>query len=580
MAFLVCGAALDGHVHADMAIGWTRRYPLRGRVDVDGLDLTPFLADLAPGRTVSGSASGHAVLTGGALRDLGALAGEVTVSHARVMAEGVPLETAAPVRIALRGDGFDVLDARLTGPDSHLTVAGGGSVQGGLALRLDGSIGLGFAGTLFSSTVQEASGRVRVQARVEGPPDDPAVFGSAAFKDATIRVPALEPPIEQLSGELLFNRRRISLANAHARFGGGQVDLNGTANISDRALLRYSLSTTFAHVTLEPEEGLEVGLSGDATLAWQRGERLPTLRGKISIDHARYTRRVDLAPTLGELNRPTRAPIGPYDPADDHIALDLELVSRAPIRVRNNLADMDLTIASAERPFRLVGTDQRVGAIGTVRVPRGKLRFRSTELDVLRGVVQFDDRTDLNPSFDLTAVTTIHRKEDLTGPSWRITLNAHGNLDGFRIDASSVPPMSQRDLMLLLTIGMTSAETERLQAGDLGSTALEALTAVSGVDEQVTDALRVIDTISLTTVYSQQTNRPEPQVTIGKQLSDHLRLSASTGLSSTTRDVSTSLEWQLGAHTSLQASYDNVNRATASSFGNLGVDFRWRLEIE
>jgi translocation and assembly module TamB len=163
--------------------------------------------------------------------------------------------------------------------------------------------------------------------------------------------------------------------------------------------------------------------------------------------------------------------------------------------------------------------------------------------------------------------------------SWRILLHAHGNLDGFRLDARSVPDMSQQDVVLLLTMGMTTAEMQQTQASDLGGTAVEALASVSGVGEQVARALP-IDELSVTTAYSQRSGRPEPQVTVGKRISDRVRLSASTSLGSENRMMRTGVELQINDQTSVQASYDNVNRESSSSFGNLGVDLRWRLEFE
>jgi len=127
---------------------------------------------------------------------------------------------------------------------------------------------------------------------------------------------------------------------------------------------------------------------------------------------------------------------------------------------------------------------------------------------------------------------------------------------------------------------MTSAELEQLQAGDVGSTlAVEALAAVTGIDREVQRALPVIDDFSVSSRYSARTNRTEPQVTVGKRISDRVRLTASTGISESS-EVRASVEWRLGEQTSVQAVYDNYNTTTASTLGNVGVDLHWRLEFE
>ena len=68
-------------------------------------------------------------------------------------------------------------------------------------------------------------------------------------------------------------------------------------------------------------------------------------------------------------------------------------------------------------------------------------------------------------------------------------------------------------------------------------------------------------------------------MTIGRRISDRVRLTASTGISEST-EVRAGVEWRLGEQTSVQAVYDNYSTTTASSLGNLGVDLHWRLEFE
>ncbi len=151
------------------------------------------------------------------------------------------------------------------------------------------------------------------------------------------------------------------------------------------------------------------------------------------------------------------------------------------MRIANNIIDAEVSIEDTERPFRIVGTDQRFGAIGTLTIPRGVVYFRNAAFDVRRGVIEFDDPSRVDPNFDVSATTEVRRSGDLTAANWRITLSAVGNSDSFRLDTRSDPELSQEDIVLLLTVGMTRSEAEQLQAGDLGSTlALEALTAATG----------------------------------------------------------------------------------------------------
>ncbi len=102
---------------------------------------------------------------------------------------------------------------------------------------------------------------------------------------------------------------------------------------------------------------------------------------------------------------------------------------------------------------------------------------------------------------------------------------------------------------------------------------------MSGADRAVKNAIPVIDDFRFGSGYSSRTGRTEPQVTIGKRITDDVRANVTTGLAED-RELRSNIEWRLGQRTSVQGSYDNINDVSSSTVGNVGVDFRWRLEFQ
>src|SRR5207237_6059799 len=101
----------------------------------------------------------------------------------------------------------------------------------------------------------------------------------------------------------------------------------------------------------------------------------------------------------------------------------------------------------------------------------------------------------------------------------RITLNAHGDADTLKVTLASDPGLSQEDIVLLLTVGMTRAEIDRGAASSLGETVgLEALSALTGADKAVKTIVPLIDEFRFGTGYSSKTGRTEPTVTLGKRI--------------------------------------------------------------
>jgi translocation and assembly module TamB len=576
MAFLLCGDALRDQISVDMAVGWTSQLPLRGVVSFDQLDLAPFLAGSLPGAASRGVLQGRMHFDDGAL-DNDTYGGDLDIARLEVEVEGIPIHNDGPIDIHfVRGEGR-IRRMALVGPGTQLDVSGRASLRTGLRTRVDGVVDLGLLATT-SPTITDAQGRLELKVRISGDAMDPSVFGEARVVDGAFRFAGFPVPLEELGGQVTFSAHRLIFEDFRARLGSGWVDLGGVATIADGGLRDYAFDVAVRDAALRPMAGVDLGFDAQARLHWDPAMRLPRLVGQVQLERLVYSRATSLSPTLGELNRPERELLGDYDAANDNLDIELTITGR-PIRVRNNLMTVDIAIADRDRPFQIVGTDQRLGVLGQLAVQRGNVRFRNALLEMRSGDIRFDDPTRINPSFDVTAETDI-RTRNLDQNNWRISLHAFGNLDAFRLDARSDPSASEQDILLLLTIGLTTAQAQSLQAADLGGAALEAVSSLSGVNDEVSDALQVIDDFAITTMYSTRTNRPEPQVTIGKRIAERVRLTASTSLTGDTREVRAGVEWQLGDQTSIQAGYDNINRETQSSFGNVGIDFHWRIEFE
>jgi translocation and assembly module TamB len=340
---------------------------------------------------------------------------------------------------------------------------------------------------------------------------------------------------------------------------------------------------------------------------------IPDVKGTVELTNFSYTRPIALNLSLSQLGRAPRTNVETYDPANDMVRFSINLVSPRPLKFSNNLVEMDLEVV--QPGLVLSGTNQRLGARGMLRVlPDSKLQLRNNEFLVREGFVRFDNPLKIVPKVDLRAQTEYRRYASSAGPEqpasgavsspegagtsgasaspisaatstsaagvWRITLQARGEADNLQVTLSSDPPLSQEDIVLLLTIGMTRAEIDRGATAALGETVgLEALSALTGADKAVKTIVPLIDEFRFGTGYSSRTARTEPTVTIGKRITNNVRASVTTGVSED-REVRSNIEWRLNRQISVQGSYDNLNDVSSSPLGNIGLDFRWRLEFE
>jgi translocation and assembly module TamB len=430
--------------------------------------------------------------------------------------------------------------------------------------------------------------------------------GELHVRGGELAAKGLPSVVSDIDIDVRATTTEIAVTRATAKLAGGTISARGSVPLKGLTPGTLDATVLARGIHLSPADGVNATLDADLGIS-MNGEdtgggtlaQLPHVTGDILVTQFDYTRPINLTSDLGLAGRAKRTVVDTYDPSLDALTLDLRIRSRAPLRIRNNLVEVSLGIDSGA--LTVSGTNQRLGLRGDLKAQQGgRFHLRGNDFDIRQAYIRFDDPTRIAPNVDVIAVTEYRRYTDTTaaaaagagssgtssvaasGNLWRITLHAYGDADNLRLDMTSDPPLSQEDIVLLLTIGMTRAEVDQLQAGSLGaSAALEALATVSGADRAVKQAIPVIDDFRFGSAYSPKTGRTEPQVTVGKRLTDNVRASVTTGLTSDQdRELRSNIEWRLNQRVSVQGSYDNINDVTSSTVGNVGVDFRWRLEFE
>jgi translocation and assembly module TamB len=454
--------------------------------------------------------------------------------------------------------------------------------------------------------VDRAAGTLAGNLHLTGKASSPTISGELHAKGDEIEVHDFPTAITDLSLDVKATGDGLSAKGA-AKVAGGTASFEASAPMRGLEIGAVDAKMALRDVRLAPEAGVSVALDADLGLAFDPAQSsaasLPRVSGDVLIQSLDYTRPVSLNADLASLaTRAKRTVVATYDPALDFVTLDLRVRSRAPMVIKNNLVEVQLAIDSGT--LDVTGTNQRVGLRGALRtLPGGRFHFQASDFDVQHGLLRFDDPTRIAPNVDITAVTEYRRYTDSSagaaagantanGPAaasaggtrggslWRITLHAFGDADNLRVDMTSEPALSQEDIVLLLTVGMTRAELDQLQASSLGaSIALNYLGAASGADRAVKKALPIIDDFRFGSAYSTVTGKTEPQLTVGKRLTNDVRASVTAGLSED-RELRSNIEWRLNNRLSVQGSYDNINDVSSSALGNLGVDLRWRLEFE
>ncbi len=444
--------------------------------------------------------------------------------------------------------------------------------------------------------VTRAMGLLSGSVKIRGPASQPEFDGQLKVRGGEFAFKGLPGGFTSVDVDLVADENEARVTRASGHFLGGDVAMTGRIPLKDGHFGVAEASILARQLYVSPLEGLKATVDAELQLSMNpnastASARLPFLGGDVTITSFDYTRPITI--DLTGFRGSNRTNVESYDPTLDAITLGLDVRSRVPLRIRNNLIEAELAIDA--RGLRVSGTNQRIGLRGEMMtMAGGHVRVFANDFEVQKGTIRFDDSTRIVPRVDFTALTEYRRYSNTlatgasggtsggiaSGSLWRITLHAYGDADDLKVDMTSDPALSREDIFFLLTIGLTRAEVDQVRAGSVyASAAFEAIGTVSGVDRAVKQAIPVIDDFRPGTAYSPRSGRVEPNITVGRRLGENFRARLTSGLAEDPQLRST-LEWRLGRTVTVEPSYDRTNTVSSSNVGNFGLDFRWRLEFD
>lgn len=515
---------------------------------VSDTSLDPYVRAFQPGLSpyTTAVANGTVRVTG-SLADIDNLLVEATVDRLDLGFFDYRLRNEAPVRIALDRHAVRITDMRLVGEDTELDVSGVVNLHDErIAVRATGDANLGILQGFVSDV--RSSGRVAVQATLEGPMRSPLVTGRMDVENGRIRHFALPHALENISGVVRFDSRGITLDELSARLGGGPVLFGGRIDIEGYRPGRLDVDVRGQDMRLRFPEGMRSVV--DADLALQGTVEAATLSGNVIVRNAVYTRRFETGGGILELAGGAASQSG--GPLESTLPLryDVRITAPSTLRIENNTARVVATV-----DVQLRGTYDRPLLFGRVDIDRGEFNFEGKRYVVNRGTIDFNNSTRIEPFFDIETETRVR----VPGQTYRVTVRAAGTFERLTPEFSSDPPLpTEIDVLGLLFSDVAPGRDVELRRYSTNVTpqqqllrdrATRALTgALSAEVGRVVEQTFGVDTFQLTPSLAdpnQQSSRLDPaaRLTIGKRLSDRIYLTYSRSLSSSTSDQIILLEY-------------------------------------
>jgi len=552
--------------------GGAMSFEARAEVDVE--DVTRFLPGGPPAglrARVRGEARAE-----GSLRTLAATRAQLDLSEVQGGYGDFRVQNQGPVQIATADGRVEVRALTLVGVNTELVVSGSREADGKLSLGADGTLDLRLLGGLLPG-IARPHGRLQVEGYVSGTLADPLLVGTGRLREAGFQIRDLPVTFSALSGDLAFSQNRVIFDRLPALVNGGRAELSGEAELQRFVPTKVRASAKLDEVNLRIPATLPSTVTGQLAVTGTWDSML--LSGRLDVIRALYTERVDLEKSLLEFRRRTAAP-RVFDRKGEWLRFDVALVLGGDIRIEN-----DLVRGGVRGELTLTGTVGTPGLVGSVALAPGSVAtFRGHDFTLTHAVADLTERRRIRAQLDVHGEAQVR--------DYQILMHTFGPFEDPQLQLSSVPALTQEDIITLLSVGFTSRDTAVTSGvgGAATAAAAQALFTAAGLDEQVKRFLprggAVRDfSLRITSAYSESSSRVVPKAEFETKVKEWLRLRYQAPIAEANqgRGQQAQLELRLGQGTgkkfhwgaSAQVQWDNDSPVVAD---DVGADLRLRLE--
>lgn len=515
---------------------------LAGEVQGEVLSLRALAAALTGDEMpVGGTTAARARVTSGAGGNV-TLDGEI--ERASIELEGEQMDLDGPTPFKIAGGTLLLERAVLAGPRSRLELACSLDARGALSVSVDGEVPAALLAVVWPEG--KPRGTVTASLAITGSPSDPRLTGTAGIRDGAIVLPGVPGDITDIAGTVALVGSELRIDDLHFQLAGGEARCSGRVLLDPELELDILVRAGGVPWKLLPR--FSPILAGDVRVSGRLDRLL--ISGELTVEDASFREQINLNTLVldkvfarervaEESGNPITLNVGILIPG----TLDINTL---PLRLQGR------------GKLRLVGTTQRLGLIGRVdALPGGEFELSNQRYEIDRATVTFTQPDRIDPAFDILARAWVDNVE--------VTVSAVGTLDRFTPTFSSNPPMSQTDIIGLLSSGKRGDEGDPKSVSAAASTFINGQLA-SAVSTRARSLLNV-DQLRLDPASTTSTGESTTRMTVAQQLTRNWTVSVSSNLSSNREQVVHSV-WRVGQGLLIEA--------MRNGDGSYSAGFKWQ----
>ncbi|ORU00960.1 protein of unknown function DUF490 [Anaerovibrio sp. JC8] len=569
-----CSATLDNRVITIKSLTGTEgehgRFTVMGTVDLDGeLSLTADASNIDAGALagaagyvgdITGKVNCHVEAAGETVNPMA----EITLTGENLGVQGAALDSISG-KFKLQDKTVHITEPfiakKMVGNNANRVVVSGYAPLG--AFRSDASdsneqmnlkvsledADLSLLPTL-SKYIEWAVGPTDGTVNITGTANHPSFEGNIVVSDGAYKIKGVTKPVTDVGLRLSMLGSTFMLENCTGRMGEGTYKLTGYAEVDGLTPVSYHLGfdadkldvkCDFFRGPLTTTINLDSLETPDGTI--------PKLSGRLFLEN-------DVISTPPIPTDSTEMP---------EVGLDFDVELGKGVRfVSANLGNLLLV---GEAHFK--GTTLAPHTSGAITVKKGTVNYLKTNFMVYEGAINFNRNDSLYPSITLKAGTKV--------ASTHVYVSLEGPVEHMRFKLMSSPPMSEQNIIQLLTLrsDFNANMSDSAKFAAMFNVGLQ-MTVLSEVETALRNAL-ALDLFSIERDTSEYLNKKTGDknyaevynIKLGKYISDRFLLTYTKSVN--TNDYRAGIEYELTDNTELIYYRDEDN---ANIFG-IGARFRF-----
>lgn len=425
----------------------------------------------------------------------------------------------------------------------------------------------------FIETIKDIGGTLNSRLTISGKLDNPDIIGNLELDSLTFRPAYVENKFNQGLVRISFNHHNINLDSLYVRSDSGLVTASGNVIYGQGKVTDVDLHAGIDKLKLDGPRIFSLYLKS-ADLSYKSKNDRFLLDGDLYLGNFHFTmdfKYESLLPWAQSVETLQPQLPGFLQRTD----FNVRLRESDSLWVDNNLAHLQLLAA-----LTLIGTPVQPNMTGRIAVVKGYFLYLDRKFKLLQGDLYFSNAYKLNPDINIQSQTMVTSYQGLQGTTDTISFDISGTLEKPVVKLYSNPPLSQPDIISLLTVGATREQLtgkagttgeltpqQRLleRAGLLGAEQL------SRYFSQAFGSSLGLQSISVQSNLFQFNRNWGPALVVTKKLSNRLELTFNTTVGRL-NNQSVTLDYLLTRHISLQGQTDRQGEANIDL--NYGLKFR------